>query len=641
MEKENDSNGSAVQLKGVPIHGGRFVQYNVLGNLFEVPSKYIPQLLPLAAALTVSYGNFSLLLSSATNAETKEEVAIKRIANAFDNRIDAKRTLREIKLLTHMDHENVIKIKDIIRPPDKEDFNDVYIAYELMDTDLHQIICSSQELTEDHCQYFLYQLLRGLKYIHSADVLHRDLKPSNLLLNANCDLKICDFGLARTTSETDFMTEYVVTRWYRAPELLLNCSEYTAAIDMWSVGCILMEIIKREPLFPGKDYVQQLGLINELLGSPEDSDLGFLRSENARRYVKQLPHVPKQPLSQKFPDVSPVAIDLAEKMLVFDPAKRISAKRIKGANMEGVSQLQPGIGVAICLVVLQASCLFWSSTTMVESGSLLEQSFPFPALSASFGIAFDIDGVILRGDTPIGGSPQALKRLYDDSGALRIPYVFLTNGGGVPESKRATELSKLLGVPISASQPGYERSSSREVERKNDPCSQRVEAVFIVSDSVDWSRDIQVLCDILSTGGLPGREISSQPPLYFANDDLSYQGLFPTERLGMGAFRIALESIYNRVYPNALEYTSYGKPNPYVFKNAENVLMQLPSTINHRVNEQYPFKTLYMIGDNPSVDIDGARQAGQPWFSILPRSGVFKGKDNHPIHPADLVIHFL
>lgn len=119
-------------------------------------------------------------------------------------------------------------------------------------------------------QYFLYQLLRGLKYVHSAKVLHRDLKPSNLLLNTNCDLKIGDFGLARTTSETDFMTEYVVTRWYRAPELLLNCSEYTAAIDVWSVGCILGEIATREPLFPGKDYVHQLRLITEVwfLGLP-------------------------------------------------------------------------------------------------------------------------------------------------------------------------------------------------------------------------------------------------------------------------------------------------------------------------------------------------------------------------------------
>jgi len=113
-------------------------------------------------------------------------------------------------------------------------------------------------------QYFLYQLLRGLKYVHSANVLHRDLKPSNLLVNANCDLKIADFGLARITSETDFMTEYVVTRWYRAPELLLNCSEYTSAIDVWSVGCIFGEIMTREPLFPGKDYVHQLRLITEV-----------------------------------------------------------------------------------------------------------------------------------------------------------------------------------------------------------------------------------------------------------------------------------------------------------------------------------------------------------------------------------------
>lgn len=113
-------------------------------------------------------------------------------------------------------------------------------------------------------QYLLYQLLRGLKYVHSANVLHRDLKPSNLLLNANCDLKIGDFGLARTESRVDFMTGYVVTRWYRAPELLLNCSEYSAAIDIWSVGCILGEILTRQPLFPGKDYLHQLRLITEV-----------------------------------------------------------------------------------------------------------------------------------------------------------------------------------------------------------------------------------------------------------------------------------------------------------------------------------------------------------------------------------------
>ena len=107
----------------------------------------------------------------------------------------------------------------------------------------------------------MQQILRGLKYVHTANVLHRDLKPSNLLLNASCDLKICDFGLARTSNEKGFMTEYVVTRWYRAPELLLSCEDYSASIDVWSVGCIFAELLGRKPLFPGKDYIHQLKLI--------------------------------------------------------------------------------------------------------------------------------------------------------------------------------------------------------------------------------------------------------------------------------------------------------------------------------------------------------------------------------------------
>ncbi len=141
-------------------------------------------------------------------------------------------------------------------------------------------------------QYFLYQLLRGLKYVHSANVLHRDLKPSNLLLNANCDLKIADFGLARTTSDTNFMTEYVVTRWYRAPELLLNCSEYTEAIDVWSVGCIFMELLNRKPLFPGKDYVQQLVLITEVLSL----NVFVFRSFESRKFQQVMLLVPPESL---------------------------------------------------------------------------------------------------------------------------------------------------------------------------------------------------------------------------------------------------------------------------------------------------------------------------------------------------------
>ena len=125
-----------------------------------------------------------------------------------------------------------------------------------MDTDLHRVI-RTQKLSIDHCQYFIYQTLRGLKAIHAVDVIHRDLKPSNLLLNGNCDLKICDFGLARHLADVDdqrgMMTEYVATRWYRAPEIMLTFKQYTTSIDVWSVGCILAELLSGRPLFPGKD----------------------------------------------------------------------------------------------------------------------------------------------------------------------------------------------------------------------------------------------------------------------------------------------------------------------------------------------------------------------------------------------------
>ncbi|XVE79693.1 hypothetical protein DITRI_Ditri14bG0078400 [Diplodiscus trichospermus] len=314
----------------------------------------------------------------------------------------------------------------------------------------------------------------------------------------------------------------------------------------------------------------------------------------------------------------------------------------------------------------------------------------------SFGIAFDIDGVVLRGNTPIGGAPQALRRLYDDFGILKIPFVFLTNGGGFRESKRAAELSELLGVKISPSQvlqghspfkqlvnryenelivavgkgepaavmseygfknvipideyalcfdnidplAPYKKWSTMEATvsstRKRSINSERVQAAFVVSDSVDWSRDIQVLCDILRTGGLPGSEEGPQPPLYFAHDDLKYQGAFPSERFGMGAFRIALESIFNSIHTRALRYTSLGKPNPVAFKNAEVVLKQLASPFSGN----HEFQTLYMIGDNPLVDIKGACQAGNPWFPILTRTGVFKGDrhSNHSDFPANLVV---
>ncbi|XP_034516513.1 mitogen-activated protein kinase 14 isoform X5 [Ailuropoda melanoleuca] len=287
--------------------------------------------------------------SAAFDTKTGLRVAVKKLSRPFQSIIHAKRTYRELRLLKHMKHENVIGLLDVFTPARSlEEFNDVYLVTHLMGADLNNIV-KCQKLTDDHVQFLIYQILRGLKYIHSADIIHRDLKPSNLAVNEDCELKILDFGLARHTD--DEMTGYVATRWYRAPEIMLNWMHYNQTVDIWSVGCIMAELLTGRTLFPGTDlngiyltsYLKRLlaltawtncngltvaGTIGRLtciamdlpvLGKP------MVISSEARNYIQSLTQMPKMNFANVFIGANPLAVDLLEKMLVLDSDKRITA----------------------------------------------------------------------------------------------------------------------------------------------------------------------------------------------------------------------------------------------------------------------------------------------------------------------------
>lgn len=267
---------------------------------------------------------------SAQDQISGETVAIKLVTRLFEKIQLSKRALREISLLRHFaNHENITGLidMDVITP----DFNEIYLFMEPMEADLHQIVRSGQTLSNAHVQYFLYQILRAMKYVHSAGVIHRDLKPGNLLVNADCELKICDFGLSRGFDSVPggddgagFMTEYVATRWYRAPEIMLSFRKYSTAIDIWSIGCILGELLGMKPMFKGKDYVDQLNIIIDILGTPDEETLKRIGSVKAQAYIRSLPVKEAKPFKSLFPQADDSALDLLSKMVTFDPAKRLT-----------------------------------------------------------------------------------------------------------------------------------------------------------------------------------------------------------------------------------------------------------------------------------------------------------------------------
>ncbi|XP_013875245.1 mitogen-activated protein kinase 14A isoform X2 [Austrofundulus limnaeus] len=293
----------------------KFYRLEVNKTIWEVPERY-QKLRPVGSG---AYGS----VCSAYDNKTNCQVAVKKLSRPFQSIMHAKRTHRELRLLKHMKHENVIGLLDVFSPAASlKEFKDLYFVTHLMGADLNNVV-KCQKLTDDQVQFLIYQILRGLKYIHSAEIIHRDLKPSNLAVNEDCELRILDFGLARLTDEE--MTGYVATRWYRAPEIMLNWMHYNMTVDIWSVGCIMAEFLTGRPLFPGTDHINQLQQIMRLIGTPPATVINRMLSLEARSYIRSLPSIPKRDFADVFVGANPLAVDLLEKMLVLDPEERITA----------------------------------------------------------------------------------------------------------------------------------------------------------------------------------------------------------------------------------------------------------------------------------------------------------------------------
>jgi len=260
----------------------------------------------------------------AKHKETHEIVALKRVRLDEDDEGIPSSALREICILKELKHKNIVRLHDVMHSERR-----LTLVFEYCDQDLKKYFDSCQgEVDDAVVKSFMFQLLRGLAFCHSRNVLHRDLKPQNLLINKDGELKLADFGLARAFGiPVRCYSAEVVTLWYRPPDVLMGAKLYSTSIDMWSAGCIFAEIANGgRPLFPGSDIDDQLRRIFKVLGAPSDET--WPNASNLPDY-KDFSHLQSGgPVSLVVvvPKLSAAGRDLLQKLLVLNPAHRISAE---------------------------------------------------------------------------------------------------------------------------------------------------------------------------------------------------------------------------------------------------------------------------------------------------------------------------
>ncbi|EME28234.1 Cyclin-dependent kinase 7 [Galdieria sulphuraria] len=264
-------------------------------------------------------GTFGIV-NKAKDTKTGQYVAIKKVRMGNSKDGVAIPALREIKILQDVRHENLINLLDVFGTS-----SNINLVFDYCIADLEQIIKDKTiALSTAEVKGALKMILCGVAKLHENWVLHRDLKPSNILMDTQGVLKLTDFGLSKLfASPYRKYTNQVVTRWYRAPELLFGATQYGTGIDMWSVGCIFAEMMLRQPYFPGDSDIDQLSKIYSALGTPTEEEWPGVAALPA--YVEFTPK-PRPPMRQTFTAASDEALDLLNQFLLFDPWKRISAQ---------------------------------------------------------------------------------------------------------------------------------------------------------------------------------------------------------------------------------------------------------------------------------------------------------------------------
>lgn len=258
----------------------------------------------------------------ARDKKTGDLLALKKIRLEAEDEGIPSTAIREIALLKQLQHPNIVRLYDVIHTDKK-----LTLVFEFLDQDLKRFMdaCGENGIQAETTKSFLFQLLRGIAFCHEHRVLHRDLKPQNLLINMTGELKLADFGLARAFGiPVRNYTHEVVTLWYRAPDVLLGSRKYSTSVDIWSVGCIFAEMVNARPLFPGTNDADQLTKIFKVLGTP--SPATWPEMTQLPEYKDNFPVYPGLSLKKIVKKLDAAGLDLLQRMLEYDPTKRISAE---------------------------------------------------------------------------------------------------------------------------------------------------------------------------------------------------------------------------------------------------------------------------------------------------------------------------